>query len=453
MANLTVAHRQWNSRPTDEGFFGFDDLLQTLRQERDNSAAYSFVTSDIRVDATEDESLNLTLKGRSVGFTHWSFNQLCTLIQQKTSCPADFLRTLPASLAAQTFNTLLPRRFRSPSTPARVTATDKFGFGVTENESVMNETVQVMMRSSEDGDLTARSIHANTFSARWVADIVERVAEFSNDNGWRTCPARPRDSRDQTRVATKDDVIPGLDGFALAIKEGDLLGNRSIFHGDRNTFITLVNPNRIIDGGHAFMRAAIMDLNDCGYGANTLYTCLVDSVCGNLILWNIKNLKIIRGVHKSKSINAWDASAFGQLNAYANMDTFEEKRIDAARRYVLAPDKDKTIDLVYGRKQLMLPKGVVTRAWEIAERDQDKSLAAPNTAWGMVYGLTLASQEPDDSGRYYSDNRLSRDQSAAKILEWVPEDSESVSASVPATIESEMVVGVTPAKKTRKSHA
>lgn len=449
MSNLMVAHKHWNSRPTDDGYFGLDDLQTKLQDERDNSAAYPFVASTIRVEATEDESLNLILADRPVGFTHWSFDQLCNLIRQSTPCPADFIRSLPATLAAQTLNTLLLKRFRSVSTVKPSSATDKFGFGVTENQSVMHETMQIMLRRNSDDDMLARSIHGSSFGARWVADVVDRVAEFAANAGWRTCPARPRDSKDRTRIATQADVIPGLDGYALAIKEGDTIANRSVFHSDRNTFITLVNPSRIIDGGHAFMRAAIMDLNDCGNGANTLYTCLVDSVCGNLILWNVKDLKIIRGIHKRKSIDAWDANAFAQLDAYASMDVWEEKRIEAARKFVLAPDKEKTIALLHEKKSLGLSKSLVTRAMNIGERERDKSLALPFSAWEVVYGLTRASQEPNSDGRFYSDNRLSVDQTAGKILEWVPEDSGSVSANVPATIETDMVVDVTP-KRNRK---
>lgn len=454
MANLMVAHNQWSNRPTDEGYFGLDDLLSTLRVERDSSAAYSFVAKDVRVEASEDESLNLVLNDRRVGFTHWSFDQLGAVLRSETPCPTEYLRTLPAALAAQNLNYGLVRRFNKSALPAKVvSATDKFGFGVTENVAVMNETMQVMLRQTDDGDLLARSIHGSTFGARWVCDIVERVAEFAANAGWRTCPARPRDSRDVTRVATADDVIPGLDGYALAVREGDTIANRSVFHSDRNTFITLCNPTRIIDGGHAFMRAAILDLNDCGNGANTLYTCLVDSICGNLILWNVRNLQIVRGVHKRKAIDAWDARAFDQLDAYASMDVFEEKRIQAARQHVLAKDKESTIDLLYSKLRPMMTKSLATQAWEIASQEEDKSLAAPNTAWGVVYGLTVASQRPNTEGRYYSDHRLSTDQIGGKILDWVPAEAESVSANVLATIDVEMtpVPAPTGAKRGRKS--
>src|SRR5262249_40734334 len=107
MNNLYAAHYQWMTRPADERFWGLDDLLDQLRAERRAARESRKSINDIRVEAAPRvgyDSPDLRLiagdTGESLGFTHWSFGQLCSV----ADAPASYLRRLPPDLAAINLN-------------------------------------------------------------------------------------------------------------------------------------------------------------------------------------------------------------------------------------------------------------------------------------------------------------------------------------------------------------
>ncbi|NJL70717.1 MAG: hypothetical protein HC888_03455 [Candidatus Competibacteraceae bacterium] len=89
---LNAAHRQWCSRPADERFWNLQDMHDHCKAIQERSSETRMGIDALRVAATPDDDLMLTRGGGKLGFTNWSFGQLCRVV----GAPAGYLTDLPA---------------------------------------------------------------------------------------------------------------------------------------------------------------------------------------------------------------------------------------------------------------------------------------------------------------------------------------------------------------------
>src|SRR5260221_4860253 len=101
MLSTESATAQYATRPADERFPSLDALRAAAYAD-----AKACKRADVPLSAIEaiPNGLDVAIRGRSSGLTatltHWSFAQLASLVH----APAGYLRTLPATLAAQNLN-------------------------------------------------------------------------------------------------------------------------------------------------------------------------------------------------------------------------------------------------------------------------------------------------------------------------------------------------------------
>ena len=133
--NLMDAHRQWASRPADERFWDFEELIARTSVCRQTSR-------DIVVDPMElnvvSNGTDLQLEGRGLNsparFTHWSFGQLARL----AGAPADYMRTLDGDLAAECLNRGLQKRSEAGKSASHV---------LVRNAGTREQTIGAMLTS------------------------------------------------------------------------------------------------------------------------------------------------------------------------------------------------------------------------------------------------------------------------------------------------------------------
>jgi len=393
--NLMAASHQWATRPLDETFWGLHDLGDALRASRENSRQVPSPVRKVRAEAVPVagyDSPDLCVLGSKgpIKLTHWSLGQLA----RYADAPADYIRGLPPALAAANLNHGLAKYH--------------------------GEDVQLLLHRNDEADYTMRSVTTGDYSRLWNADVVDALAP-ALDAGWMVPPARPSFNRDDPRArpATAADIVPGQDGFGLAVKPGDLIAPAGCYASDHDMFVFLVHPTRIVDldGSGGLMRGVFLWNSETGAGAFKATSFLLEAVCGNHIVWGASDVRTFRRVHRGNNFSNGKLGDFGrdmakQLVSYADSDTSAERgMVAAARRYVLGKDRAETVETLFNNKQLGLSKTVIEATYTVAEIHEVTAKAPPTTAWGFAHGLTRFSQQTP-----YADERSRLDAAAGKLL-------------------------------------
>jgi hypothetical protein len=330
--NLMAAHNQWASRPADERFWNLDDLRAALSDVRDRSYERPSGVSRVRAEAVNlpaYDSPDLCLKGSRgpITLTHWSLGQLC----RYADAPADYLRRLPAPLAAQCLNSGL--------------------------EKYRSDDVQLLLHRNGSDDFTLRSM-TTAYSRLWNVDVVNALVP-ATERGWMVPPARPAGDDPRARPATIADIVPGQDSFGLAVRPGDLIAPAGVYASDRDMFVFLVHPERIIDTG-GLMRGVFIWNSEVGAGAFRVQTFLLEAVCGNHIVWGASDVQTLRIVHKGDNFKdiGWKLSS--QLGKFAEADTSAERHmIQRARNHVLGKARQETVENLFNNKTIGLSKATI----------------------------------------------------------------------------------------------
>lgn len=380
---LFKASEQWSNRPDDERFSSLDEMYQATKSYADNAQTSHLPYNDLRVEANEGEVQVTGKTGIFARLTHWSFGQLARVI----NAPADYLRSLPATLACQNVNHGLKAR--------------------------EDTGTQAELLFHKNGGLMLRSLTSDRYARIWNHSIVTRLRELE-PKGWSIPPARPyKNGQKGTRPATAQDILKG-NKSGLSIKEGDLIAPAGLYASDHDMFAFMVNENHPIDSGTGKPMYKGFFCWNSEVGASTfgLMTFLYDVVCGNHIVWGVKNVKEVRLRH----IGNVDAKSTYQmqieLRRYAETSVGDiEMQIVRARKMQIESDKEKVLDKLFEKRVTSYKN--LEKAFDLAEIHQDIN-GAPTTVWGMVSGLTRLSQETP-----YTDERNMLDRQAGKLLEMV----------------------------------
>jgi hypothetical protein len=98
--NLYEASEQWATRPPDERFASVAEMLKACQKYYANAAEASLAAANLKAVADEKEVKLLGQKGNESKLTYWAFGQLA----HKANAPANYLRTLPTTVAAECLN-------------------------------------------------------------------------------------------------------------------------------------------------------------------------------------------------------------------------------------------------------------------------------------------------------------------------------------------------------------
>jgi hypothetical protein len=363
---LFTLHNQWATRPSDERFTSLNDVLDVTRRYAMAARTKTLPWADLRVEAT---GLDLNLVGKAdipATLTHHAFGQLAARI----GAPADYLRKLPTTLAAQNLNYGLKNRVQEDGQY---------------DASLLFHT---------NGRLVLRALTTEKYSRLWNYEVVERLVGFADTHGLQ--PVRPT-------FTWNGQPAPQL------TKE-----NTGLFASDHDMVLGLMAKDRVVqDNGSPMYRVIIVENSEVGDKSFRVTFAMVRDICGNLILWGATQAMEFSFPHIGDVASKWGDVKM-DMKHYLDKSTDEEQRlIVAARSTMLGMNRDEVLDKLFGQRKIALPKRVIGAAYDMTVEAQDGS---PNTVWGFVQGLTRYSQKTVGQ---YADKRLDLDRAGRRILQQI----------------------------------
>lgn len=389
--NLFKASNQWSTRPNDERFGTLAELHEAVSSYRASAVEAAVTIPDLRVQANGGEVELVGRASKPARLTHWSFGQLSTSI----GAPASYLRALPATLAAQNLNHGLSKL-----------AASRAGSDAPD--------VAKRLLLHENGSLLVRAITGTGYTRIWNSDITKRLFALL-EQGWQVPPARPaRADQPGVRPATEADVLRAGQVAGLSIKVGDPIAPAGLYASDHDLFAFLVdNEHRISEPGNpdGLARGFFISNSEVGAASFLLIRFLYRAVCGNHIVWDVKQVAEVRLRHVGRADDRAFEEVRGTLTQYANESASEdEARIKRAANFTLAATKDEVLDRLFAIKNLGLSRKQLDAAYDLTVEHEPSSVD-PNTAWGVAQGLTRLSQDTP-----FADERVAIDRAAGKVL-------------------------------------
>lgn len=375
---LNAAHRQWAERPADERFWNLKDLHAHVRTIYERSTETQATLSTLRVEATDNNDLCLSRGGGRLGFTNWSFGQLC----RRVGAPASYLATLPAVTAAECIN-----------------------------ESIKQEKWddKVKLLHYQNGSNRLRALTGPDYCRIWNSDVTSRLVRLSEEQGWRNPPTRTGGAKGEaSRAATAADCMG-----ASFVQPGDMISPGGLYASDRDMFAFLVDPTKRIEDGSpdGLWRGFFAQNSEVGDCSWVLTFFLFRGTCGNHIIHGGKLLREIRIRHVGTANDRAMRALRAELTEYANASVSgEEQLITQAKGLILGVNKDEIMDRLFGLK--VASRAILGAAWDRAiEKSTVDVDGSPDTAWGFAQALTRYSQTVP-----YADKRTELDRAAGKVL-------------------------------------
>lgn len=382
--NLYQASNQWSQRPDDERFWTLQDALAATQGIRDSAREALVPLGSLKAVASGTEDLELVgQSGQPAKFTHWAFGQVARTV----GAPADYLRSLPAPLAAQNIN-----------------------YGIDNHEG----RGQANLLLHKNGQLVVRSLTSDRYSRIWDADVIRRCIELQQ-YGWKTPPARPcRSGQVGSRIATQADVLDVSMG-GLSVNVGDEIAPAGIYASDHDCFLFQVNEQRVKDGTDGGLsRGFFISNSEVGAAALKVTTFLYRHVCSNHIVWGSSNVCEIKVVHRGNADYRFSRELVAELRKYADTSASDdEAKIVSAQRCKLGNNKEEVLNLLFSRLRGDVSRQVIDESYERAKSDSNTdSTIDPNTAWGVVQGMTSVARDLQ-----YTDARVKLERSGGKVLQ------------------------------------
>jgi hypothetical protein len=290
MTTLMQANKQWANRPTDERFTSLIDLNQHCKNQYANSRARVVATRDIEAIAPDKNTLQLVGRaGQPIDVSHWGFGQLA----QRAAAPANYLRTLPAQLAADNINYGL--RFARDS--------EDIGLLFTRTDTV--------------GGAILRAATGPQYGRVWNATITESLVNRFGDG------------------VTGNFRVPGEFGKAINVTQD----NTTLYAGDRDMFVFLADEERRIevhnrrDGQSGSLARGFFVWNsEVGSATFGCAMFLFDYACSNRIVWGAQDYREVRVRHTKSAPHRLVEEVEPAITAFARASADPVRRaIEAAQ--------------------------------------------------------------------------------------------------------------------------
>lgn len=387
--NLTQASNQWATRPDDERFWNLSEMkaATSFHRKTATEATVDFANTCITQSSRHGIAFNdLTADadvGRS-GISHYAFGQLCRTFE----APASYLRTLPVDLAVECLETGR-RRFVMKDPADR----------------------QLLYQGRGTDEATLRAATSDKYVRVWNDEIVERLQQLETE-GWVVPSARPHTTGGRTRIATESDVIDYGHESALTVKVGDVIGPAGLYASDHDMFAFMIHPDIEINDGespHGLRRGTMIRQSEVGDCSIWKLDFLLNTVCGNHIVWNASDIRETRVRHLGSGVKDKWSAMVRSVSDYKNTSAVEqEAKIRESKEFILGASKDDVIDALFARR--LLGRRDAGAAYDMAEEFESVH-GNPRSVWGMVQGVTRLSQATP-----YADARAKLDMAAGKIL-------------------------------------
>jgi hypothetical protein len=372
MAELMQANRQWASRPADERYLSLPDMyeialaikqechtetasIKDLRFEADNGRVVAFLNTRPR----ENGKL---VKAQRYEATHWSFNQIAT----KITCPADYMRRLPADLAVANLNHCIQH--------------GEYGY---------NERQQFLFRRNGTAEL--RSMNGETYGRIWNADILRHVID-NYGNG--------QDGRFR---------IPRENGVKAEITKE----STTLYMGDRDMFVFLTDednrvelPDRRNGEIGTLSRGFFFWNSEVGFRTFGCATFYFDDMCGNHIVWGVEECQEFKMRHSKYAPEKFVREVLPSLKMFSEGSSKGILSAIAGARQVTFEKPEEISDFMVSK--LKLGKRAVDKVDQQFLLEEGKPM---ESVWDVIIGVTAYARNID-----YQCERVDLETRAGDIL-------------------------------------
>lgn len=359
-AVLGHANAQWSSRPADQSFLSVQALHDHVVARTEIAYEPKVPTSyaDLRVQAFEQDIHLVGKTGVALPLSHWAFGQLSRAI----GAPSDYLRDLPATLAAQNLNHGLAKR----------------GEGAGK--------AKLLIQTSSPAHI--RALTGPTYSRLWDQDVTRRLLDLKYA-GWEPAP--------------ETDLLSGGKTVGLYASDHDVFG--FMVDNDRRVFESAP--------GGGLSRGFMVANSEVGDKSFWLLTFLYSFICANHNIWGVDGVNEVRVRHIGKAGERGFAEMEVTLKQYAEASASDdEAKIKRCMAHQIGKTKDEVLDTLFGMKKVGLSRKMLTAAYDRAEEHQDWYIASPRSAWGIGNGITEMAREIQ-----FADERVRVEQAAGKVFE------------------------------------
>lgn len=361
--NLMQASSQWATRPDDERFISLQELYESGLADDQCSSHEWIVNADLVAKAdpeNESAGVHFSLKsGPEVKLTptHWAFGQVC----QQATVPVRHIRKLHPALAAMDINYCM----------------DKY--------AVREEQKLLVKRN---GGALMRSVTSPSYGYIPNHLVTKSVMHMNEKTGnyWEI-PAASYSQADPRRATT-------------------------LYKGDRNQFIFLVDPHRPVefagtDGKkETLFRGFFITNSEVGNMVLGITTFLYRYVCDNRIVWGAEDVKEVRMRHSKFSPERFEREGPAYLMRYAESSpALLEDKLRNAATIEIGKTRDKGIEWLVDQS---FTKSEATRVVEFAENEEGGS----RSLWDIVNGGTALAR-----GIKNTDDRIDFERKVSKLLD------------------------------------
>lgn len=337
---LYQAHHQWATRPGPERFQSFDSMYDFVDARARRGHQRDVPLRDLRV-VVKDGDLRVYRQGTNAEpsrFTHWSFNQVASMIK----APPDFIRDL------------------SPATAA----------------TVMNERIALASASRADKGKELVKVFLDV-PGEQRPSIVRAVT--SEDYG----RYLDRDYLDLIRTPIKAGAWQLPLGYENG-KWGAPMVPSGAYASDRDLFLFMVDYSKAIEfKGERLFRGFFTWNSEVGSKSWAFMTFLLREVCGNNIVWGANGVSLFRVYHRGDDVvNRVRAKLQPALEKYALAGTTDDVRvISSAMNKQIASNDAQAVEFLTEKD---FTKDVAEKSVEAAKREE----GGAGTLWQVVQGLT-----------------------------------------------------------------
>lgn len=356
MTNLNTLSKQWARRPDDQRFTTMEALKASVDARKEQSWTTASEPKTWRVLPQESGDLAVHVHAPSRGEeailtpSNWAFNQLSYYAQ----APANYLRTIPAELAAINLQ-----------------------WGLEHNPIRDNG----LMLARSNGGQELRAITSESYGRIWDSQVVDAVMKVNPDGRWQ---------------------IPAASYAASNMKRATTL-----YASDRDVFIFLCDPNNPVEvEGETLFRGFYVFNSEVGSAVFGLTTFLYRFICDNRIIWDVSGVQELRIRHTSGAPDRFAMEGQNLLTRYANEST--KKIVDGivlAKQTDVPVNKDETVEQWLMRHRFT--KTEATRSVEFAVAEEGSS----RTIWDIVNGITAYARSIQ-----HTDARVTLEAKAGKLM-------------------------------------
>ncbi|RWA58089.1 DUF932 domain-containing protein [Mesorhizobium sp.] len=363
---------EWFNRPPDERYLSLADLNNSVKRRSERSRTRIVESEAIRVEASRDNPERLTLMlpgaGAPVAPTHWSFGQLASLV----GAPANYLRQLPAPLAAINLQ-----------------------FGLTSHRAEQVKTLEIDRDRVELRAVTGPD-YGRIFDSYLVEAVRKIAGDGTGDTRWK---------------------VPGVLDWSSGVYNPNVDVSKdttTLYASDRDVFIFLVDDLNPIEAGKLangepdlYFRGFYCWNSEVGARSLGIASLYLRAVCQNRNLWGVEDFEEITIRHSKFAPQRFAREAEPALIQFAESSPMPfVNGIKAARERIVARDDEGRTEFLRNRG---FSKAETTRIIDTVLLEEGRP---PESIFDFVQGITRIARD-----KQHQDVRLDMEGKAKKLLD------------------------------------